>query len=180
MEVCGGVFLNLRTIVIFPAFENIVMINQIREKYDPLAKLIRPHITLVFPFDDEMSDEKLLDILNERLAGIKPFKIELQGFSKYEDSFGNYLFLNVIEGSGEIIKIHNLLYDNEFHKFDAGLAYLPHMTVGKFKDTFELERAYEEIKDMDYLFASNVDKIAVEMIGDNGESIIVTEKQLGQ
>ena len=170
--------MNLRTIVIFPAFENIAMINQIREKYDPLAKLIRPHITIVFPFEDEMSNEKLLDILNERLAGVKPFKIELQGFSKCEDEFGNYLFLNVIKGSDEIIKIHNLLYDNEFHKFDAGLAYLPHMTVGKFKNNFELEQAYEEIKDIDYLFASNVNKIYVEMIGDNEESKIVIEKQL--
>lgn len=127
-----------------------------------------------------MSNEKLFDVLNERLAGVKPFKMELQGFSKCEDSFGNYLFLNVINGRDEIIKIHNLLYDNEFHKFDAGLAYLPHLTVGKFKDNFELERAYEEIKDMDYLFSSNVNKISVEMIGDNEESIVVIEKQLGK
>ena len=170
--------MNLRTIMIFPEFENIAMINQIREKYDPLAKLIRPHITIVFPFEDGMSNEKLFDILNERLVGIKPFKIELQGFSKCVDEFGNYLFLDVIKGRDEIIKIHNLLYDNEFHKFDADSAYLPHMTVGKFKDNFELEQAYEEIKDMDCLFASNVDKISVEMIGDNEESIVVIEKQL--
>ncbi|MBD5520223.1 MAG: 2'-5' RNA ligase family protein [Lachnospiraceae bacterium] len=115
---------------------------------------------------------------NERLTGIEPFKIELQGFSKCEDIFGNYLFLNVIKGQNEIIKIHNLLYDNEFHKFDASSAYLPHMTVGKFKDSFELEQAYEEIKDMDCLFASYVDKISVEMIGDNEEYMVVIEKQL--
>ena len=164
--------------MIFPEFENIAIINQIREKYDPLAKLIRPHITLVFPFEDKMSNKKLLNILNEKLTGIKPFKIELQGFSKCEDGFGNYLFLNVIKGRDEIIKIHNLLYDNEFHKFKADLVYLPHMTVGKLKDNFELEQAYEEIKNIDCLFASNINKVFVEMIGDNEESIIVIEKQL--
>lgn len=48
-----------RTIIIFPEFENIDIINNIRKKYDPLADLILPHITLVFPFDSEMSNEKL-------------------------------------------------------------------------------------------------------------------------
>ncbi len=171
--------MNLRTIMIFPAFENIALINQIREKYDPLAKLIRPHITLVFPFEDEMSNEKLSDILNERLADIKPFRIELRGFSKCEDRFGNYLFLNVIQGKDEIVKMHDLLYDNEFSRFEAGLPYLPHMTVGKVEDGGELERAYKEIKDLDCSFVSDVNKISVEMIGDNEESIIVIEKRLG-
>lgn len=36
--------MNLRTIMIFPDFENIEEIDKIRNKYDPLAKLVRPHI----------------------------------------------------------------------------------------------------------------------------------------
>lgn len=43
-----------RTIMIFPEFENIDVINDIRNKYDPLADLVLPHITLVFPFDSEL------------------------------------------------------------------------------------------------------------------------------
>ena len=39
-----------RTIMIFPQFENINLINEIREKYDPLAKHVSPHISLVFTF----------------------------------------------------------------------------------------------------------------------------------
>lgn len=41
--------MNLRTIMIFPSFENMKLIDSIREKYDPLAKLIRPHLLLFFP-----------------------------------------------------------------------------------------------------------------------------------
>ena len=44
----------LRTIMIFPQFNNIEIIDGIRDRYDPLAKLVRPHITLVFPFESEM------------------------------------------------------------------------------------------------------------------------------
>ena len=44
-----------RTIMIFPEFENIDIINDIRKKYDPLADLVFPHITLAFPFDSELT-----------------------------------------------------------------------------------------------------------------------------
>lgn len=88
--------MNLRTIMIFPDFENIEEIDKIRNKYDPLAKLVRPHITIVFPFDIEMSNDDLSQILDTRLNGIEPFEIELQGFSKCQDRFGNYLFLELL------------------------------------------------------------------------------------
>lgn len=33
--------MNLRTIMIFPEFEDMEVIDKIREQYDPLAKLVR-------------------------------------------------------------------------------------------------------------------------------------------
>lgn len=75
--------MNLRTIMIFPDFYNMEVIDNIREKYDPLAKLVRPHITIVFPFDIEVSNDDLSHILDTRLDGIEPFEIELQGFSNF-------------------------------------------------------------------------------------------------
>lgn len=85
----------LRTIMIFPHFDNMEIINIIREKYDPLARLVKPHITLVFPFESEMTNAELEDVLDNCLKSIKPFPIVLQGFSKEEDKFGNYLFLDM-------------------------------------------------------------------------------------
>jgi hypothetical protein len=35
-----------RTIMIFPEFDNIEVINGIRTKYDPLADLVLPHIII--------------------------------------------------------------------------------------------------------------------------------------
>ena len=46
-----------RTIMIFPEFDNIDSIDRIRSKYDPLAELVRPHITLVFPFESDITND---------------------------------------------------------------------------------------------------------------------------
>ena len=58
--------MSLRTIMIFPEFRNMNVIDSIRIKYDPLTKLVRPHITLVFPFDSDMSNDELSGVLDEK------------------------------------------------------------------------------------------------------------------
>ena len=55
-----------RTIMIFPDFEQMEIIESIREKYDPLYQLVKPHITVVFPFDMDVSNEELSKILERR------------------------------------------------------------------------------------------------------------------
>jgi len=171
--------MSLRTIMIFPEFENVEIIDKIRKQFDPLADLVRPHITIVFPFEGSMSNAELAQVLEERLADIKPFQLILGGISKQEDIFGNYLFLNVLQGAEEICHIHQALYENEFREFDKGLQYVPHMTVGKLATVEELDRAYNQVKFMESTFHTEVRKISVEMIGENEESIIVVEKVLG-
>lgn len=170
--------MSLRTIMIFPKFENMETIDNIRNKYDPLAKLVRPHITLVFPFKSPITNEELIQILNTRLMSVKSFELKLGGISKQEDVLGNYLFLDVLQGMEELCYIHKILYDNEFKEFDLGLPYLPHMTIGKLPTAQLLENAFNDIKSMDNTFSTIVNKVSVEMIGDNEESIIVFEKEL--
>ncbi len=170
--------MSLRTIMIFPEFDNMEIINHIRRKYDPLADLIRPHITLVFPFESSMSNEKLTQILEKRLDCVKPFNLKMCGVSKQEDTFGNYLFLNVLQGGEEIKEIHDLLYANEFAEYDKGIPYKPHMTIGKLPSAELLEDAFIKVKDLEETFCTTVEKISVEMIGENEESIIVIEKEL--
>ena len=170
--------MSLRTIMIFPEFDNIDVIDEIRAKYDPLAKLVRPHITIVFPFEMEITNDELSMILENRLRDFKSFEIEMQGFSKCEDRFGNYLFLNVVKGTEIITQLHDLLYSNEFGEFDLGIPYMPHMTVGKLKTVDDLNNAYDSVMGNKTLFKCIITKISVEMIGENEESIIVIEKKL--
>lgn len=164
--------MNLRTIMIFPEFENMEVFDKIREQYDSLTKLVRPHITIVFPFDRDMSNENLNVLLEKRLQSVKPFKLELAGVSKHEDRFGNYLFLEVTQGVKELCYIHDILYQNEFLEYDLGL---PYITIGKLSVKYKLDEAYNQVKDMSETFCTLVNKVSVEMIGDDEESVIMAE-----
>jgi 2'-5' RNA ligase len=174
----GGVSRNTRTIMIFPEFENINVINNIRKKYDPLADLVLPHITLVFPFDSELTNEELNLYLKECLRDIHQFKVELEGFGKQEDRYGNYLFLNVAQGMDVIKNIHAILYKDKLKQFDAGYDYVPHMTVGKVSSMELLDKAFDDVNKCNDKFITVVKKISVEMIGEHEESIIAIEYEL--
>lgn len=76
--------MNKRTIMIFPEFEDMEILDEIREKYDPLAHLVRPHITIVFPFENWMSNADIANILSVRLKTISPFELVLSGISKQD------------------------------------------------------------------------------------------------
>ncbi|GFP76516.1 2'-5' RNA ligase family protein [Clostridium fungisolvens] len=170
--------MDTRTIMIFPKFENIHIIDDIRKKYDQLADLVLPHITLVFPFNSELTNVELNLHLEECLRGIHPFKIELNGFTKRQDKYGNYLFLNIVQGTDEIINIHSILYKDRLKKFNSGYDYIPHMTVGKLPSKELLDNAFDDVSKCNDRFSTVVNKISVEMIGEHEESIIVIEYEL--
>lgn len=166
-----------RTIMVLPQFYNQKIIDEIRAKYDPLCRLIKPHITLVFPFKSDMSDAELCLKLGDSLQSSHPFPIVLEGVSRHKDQYGNHIFLNVIKGSEELIELHNDLYLHIFgNRFDG--LFIPHMTVGNLDSAEQMEEAYNCIKGIDDRFETIIDKVSVEMIGEHGESIIVIEKKL--
>jgi len=159
--------------MIFPEFENIDLINRLREKYDPLADKVRPHITLVFPFESSLSMDEIAEILRDRLAGIKPFQVSVNGLS----SLGRWMFLNMSGGADSLCKIHDTLYEHEFVKYKPVWlkTYTPHITVGVFDSPEEAEKACEMEKDFRHVFTCLVDKVTVEIIGDDERSIIEVE-----
>lgn len=167
-----------RTIIIFPKFNHMEIIDHIRKKYDPLADLIRPHITLVFPFHSDVSDSALGDFIQNAVTGIRPFGLQLRGIYKQEDIFGNYLFLNVTEGQKQLIQLHDRLYSGPLSPFSKKIAYFPHMTLGKLENRKSLNIAYEAVKNITQSFYTVINTVSVEKIGEKGESIILMEKKL--
>ena len=146
-----------RDILIFPKFKNIDKIQEIRKEYDELAEILPAHITLAFPFESEISNLELKRKLEEILINVKPFKINTY-----------YIFLNIIEGKDEIIKIHNEIYKNILLK---KIKYAPHITLGNTNNINENINLKED-------FETIIDSIAVESIGDNEESNIEFEIEL--
>lgn len=159
-----------RDILIFPKFENINKIQELRNKYDPLANLIAPHITIVFPFSDNISNEELIKKITNLLKYFKPFTIVFKGISLSQD---NYIFLNCIQGNQEIIELHNEIYKQIITSHSKKSSkYIPHITLGRSNDIHELDS-------FDYEFKTVVDEISIELIGEHEESIIIKNIKLG-
>lgn len=152
-----------RSIIIFPQFgKDTDLIQNIRYKYDPLASKIAPHITLVFPFESEISSDALCQHIKTQLEKLKPFSLTLQGISQEK---GNYLFLNLIRGQKQIVKIHDLLYKGILNQFLSNKhQYKPHLTVGRFEDFSATKAAMNELKSFNHQLKTQVDKITTEII----------------
>ena len=170
-----------RCIMIFPEFNNMKIIDEIRDKYDPLASHVRPHITLVFPFFSNISPDMLKGHMEDVLSDINSFKIMVKDITPVQ-SFGNYLFLNIEVGKEEINMIHRRLYtgilESYLPQWLTNDEYHPHMTVGKIENREEYKAAILEAKDIDDIFETMVDKVSVEIIDENKDSIIEMEIEL--
>jgi 2'-5' RNA ligase len=165
-----------KSIIIFPQFTNTAQIATIRNKYDPLAKLIAPHITLVFPFDSDYSSEEIKEHVQLSMKGINPFRLVMQEVTGTQDG---YLFLNVKQGNDEIIKIHDLLYKGILsHCLTRRLTYQPHVTVGRIQDPVLFNEAIEGLAVFNDYFETEIREISVEVIGEKDESIIDSVVQL--
>lgn len=163
-----------RDILIFPKFNNINKIQNIRKRYDELFNVIMPHITLAFPFNNNISNEQLKKKLENIVADIKPFKIKCKGIVLKNDERinTNYIFLNIVEGKEIIQKIHSQIYEKILKDVDIKkYNYEPHITLGT------INNPNEEIKLNDE-FETMVESITVEQIGENEESIIEFELAL--
>ena len=159
-----------RDILIFPKFSNINKIQEMRNKYDPLANLISPHITIAFPFLDNISNEELIEKLSNLLILFKPFTIVFKGVSLSED---NYIFLNCIQGKQKLIDLHNEIYKQILPShFKNSVKYVPHITLGQSNNFTDLNLFEHEFKTI-------VDEISIELIGKHEESIIIKTIKLG-
>ena len=161
--------------MIFPEFDNIEIINSIRKKYDPLAELVKPHVTLVFPFRSELTAQQINESLQCSVHDIRQFELKLSTAGKESMPYGHYIYINVITGREELTSLHKRLYNHlpctSFYKE----IYTPHMTLGRFDNEAECIQVYEKLKNMNEIFQTIVKKISVEIIGEHQESIIETE-----
>lgn len=163
--------MNRRSIVIFPAFANMAAIDQMRARYDPLAGKIRPHVTLAFPFESDLSARDLHAEVARSVDNVPPFRMTLAGFTAEE---GGYLFLNVREGAERVRLLHDRLYAGALAPFlNSAIAYRPHVTVGRLPDAAALASALAQTESVREEFACTVDAVAVEeVLGDETSRVV--------
>lgn len=118
-----------RAIVIFPPEADLREAALLRQRFDPLAHLVAPHLTLVFPFDDDLPRADLERHMRTVLTGRHRFDLRLSGVTA---SDGEYLFLNVKRGNDEIIALHDALYGGRLEPHLSRMhTFVPHMTIGR-------------------------------------------------
>ena len=121
-----------RYVVAFPRIAAVDAWREIlavRERFDPLAQEIPAHVTLVFPFEDTLSDAALEMHLRRALSGCARFAVTFGGITAHENE---YLFLNVKRGNDAFIALHDALYTGPLARhLNRQHTYVPHVTVGR-------------------------------------------------
>jgi 2'-5' RNA ligase len=159
--------------MVFPNFENVDIIDRIREKYDPLCDYVRPHITLVFPFESDISSSELASHIKTALSNCQPFNLTMQGFTASVEPWSNYLFLNVIDGLENLFQLSKRLYTGILKKYKSDIyvkSYCPHLTVGNLNRQEDYEAILNDLRKEKSKFTSYVNSVSVEMIGDGETS----------
>lgn len=171
-----------RTIMIFPQFENQNIINEIRGKYDPLVNHVSPHITLVFTFESSLTSIEIKEHLVEVLDGTRRFSLTLQEIVNIDNPLGRYLFLDIKEGNEQIKELSKKLYTGILQNYKpdwlSEKTFMPHMTIGSFTSKEDLNVAFKDTELVKENFTTTVDKISVEIIDENENSIIEVEVAL--
>lgn len=171
-----------RCVHIFPKFKEADLIHEIREKYDYLHKYIEPHITLVFPFESDIPTDLVIEDIHSSLKTTHPFKVVGKGIEGV-DSHGYYLFLNIDEGCEIIKKLHYSLYKGLLEEYQSDWTkdgtFKPHVTIGRFTDRDDMLNAVNVYGDSTEQYEAIIDRVYVEIIGENEESIIEGEVLFG-
>lgn len=117
-----------------------------------------------------MKINELKEHFNESLKGIKKFNITLNNITgDYRDG---YLFLNVKKGNDNIIELHDKLYSGLLEKFIfRKFTYCPHLTVGNVFDQKQFDVAVEELSGRNEIYETAIDKIFIENIDSDENSI---------
>jgi len=146
-----------RAIVILPKFDGLELIDQLRRRFDPLASKIEAHITLVFPFESELSARQLQAHMERVTEGLAPFQVHLRGIKGHG---GEYLFLNVKLGNDQLIDLHDRLYSGPLAAYLVSeYTYVPHVTVGRLPNRTEFLKAVESAREVRATFQPVVSEI---------------------
>jgi len=114
------------------------LIQEFRSNHDPQRDLVPPHITVVFPFDIDLTDDELIKHCQKQITGIKQIEAKLGPVSIEPNG---YVFFLLEEGGREITEIHNHLYSGPLADQFIGTSFKPHITIARFNDYNRVEVA---------------------------------------
>ncbi|WP_461225922.1 2'-5' RNA ligase family protein [Lacticaseibacillus suihuaensis] len=154
-----------RSVLIFPALTSLDAVTAVRRRYDPLAENIRPHVSLVFPFDSPAPDSSIV-------AAVAAAAATTPAFDRLGGDWANgYFWLAAGAGATALTALHDRLYQTPLFRdfLRSNLPYRPHITLGQVTPATAFGIA-AGLHVADLASSTWVTAIAVERILANGDS----------
>ena len=153
-------------------------IEPIRQRFDPLAGLLPSHITLVFPFESDLTTQDLRKHMELAVEGVAPFALTLDGITGSERE---YLFLMVRRGNESIVEMHERLYSGPLQAHRLLIhTYVPHVTVGRLGSAAAFEAALASVAQLDTRIETVAHSLTVYRLEDGGRRPIEFEVRLAK
>lgn len=161
--------MGLRSVLLFPQV-NMPLIHDVRRQYDALAEHIPPHISLVFPFESDTSDETVCQVVTDALQHVSSFDITLNQVAGDPDN--GYVWLVVDQGSDEITALHDTLYQSPIfmNHLRQDIPYKPHMTIAQGISAEKAYRLMAELPQKSLTYTTRIEVVSVEHILNNDDS----------
>jgi 2'-5' RNA ligase len=118
-------------------------ISDVRRRHDPIAAVVPPHFTLVYPFEASVAPDSLRRHMVQVLTPFKGFHVTLDGVSGAERC---YLRYDIKQGNDMLIAMHDQLYSGPLaHYLDIAESFHPHLTLGRIEDAGAWRTALGEL-----------------------------------
>jgi 2'-5' RNA ligase len=152
-------------------------IARYRDRYDPLAARIAPHVTLVHPFVDEVSPAELRSHVAGVASSAAPFRMTLADVTPFPDG---YLYLNVKTGNDTIVGLRDRLYSGALARHKSRRdTFVPHVTIGRAPDPDLLDQAMADAEDLDLRLDVEITEICAYRFDEHDRRVIDFAMPLG-
>lgn len=129
----------------FPAFPGIERVEAFRARHDPMAGLIRAHLTLVFPFGTALTALQVETHVRRVASQWPAIPVTFRAVRMHANEF---VFLMAGRGAASVAALHDALYTRSLRPhLRPEFPYEPHITIARLQDPAALERAYAAARD---------------------------------
>jgi 2'-5' RNA ligase len=159
-----------RSILLFPDLSNRSQIERYRDRFDPLARKIPPHVTLVFPFESpDFQTNDLASHVAERIATVRAFTLEAALPAIVENEC---IYLKVTHGAEQVRRLHDSLYAGVLHPLlRTDLHYAPHITIGRYSEK-TADDARRSSNELSGPFKTLIREVIIESFYADGHSVV--------
>ncbi|HRV90924.1 MAG TPA: 2'-5' RNA ligase family protein [Anaerolineae bacterium] len=131
-------------------------LNPYRQKYDPLASVLPPHISILSPFEFSDPPELLYNHFHNVGETFAPIKVSIAGWDTYRH-IDYQIRLPALAGRDILVELRENLLTGPL-KYCPGQDkdYSPHIILGKFTEQADLEKARQDLQGFEPQFIFRV------------------------